>query len=150
MLICVSCDFFESKTADSTQELVEKQMQEIDWNAVDKFPMFQGCDELAPKPQQRKCFEETFSKHYAEILGEFEFKLGKNIKDTIHVDFIVDAKGEISVKKIGKNAAIADKIPEFNAILARGIKSLPKVEPALKRGIPVSTKYRLPIIINSK
>ena len=98
----------------------------------------------------RKCFEDTFSRHYTEVLGEFEFKLGKNIKDTIHVDFVVDAKGEISVKKIKKNAAIADKIPEFNAILARGIKSLPKVEPALKRGIPVSTKYRLPIIINSK
>lgn len=125
-------------------------MREIDWNAVDKFPMFEGCDELAPKPEQRKCLEETFSKHYAEILGEFEFKLGNSIQDTIDVDFIVDDKGEISVKKIGKNAAIADKIPEFNGIIARGLKSLPKVEPALKRGIPVSAKFRLPIIINSK
>lgn len=150
VLLCVSCDFFESKTANNTQELVEKQMQEIDWNAVDKFPMFQGCDELAPKPEQRKCFEQTFSKHYAEILGEFEFILGRNIQDTIDVDFIVDYKGEISVKKIEKNAAIANKIPEFNGIIARGLKSLPKVEPALKRGIPVSAKFRLPIIINTK
>ena len=42
------------------------------------------------------------------------------------------------------------EIPTLDSILNLSIKNLPKIFPANKRGIPVTTKYRLPIRIQLK
>tara|TARA_R110002049_G_scaffold31258_2_gene106111 strand:+ start:123 stop:599 length:477 start_codon:yes stop_codon:yes gene_type:complete len=149
LFLCLSCEFFESK-AIKTQKLLDQEMKDIDWNTIDQFPLFDTCDEMVSKDFQQQCFENTFLKHFAAVLRDYEFVLGKDITDTIHIDFLVDATGEVSMVDIEKNAAVADQIPEFTGIIARGIKELPTLKPALKRGIPVKAKFRIPLIINTK
>ncbi|SFW46991.1 hypothetical protein SAMN05660313_01892 [Cellulophaga fucicola] len=149
IFLCVSCDFFDSRAV-RTQKLIEQEMKGIDWNAVDQFPLFEGCDELASKEEQKKCFEEMLLLHYSEILGDFEFVLDRSIKDTIRIDFLINDKGVISILDIEQDSIITNQIPGFNGIISRGIRSLPKVRPALKRGIPVRAKFRIPLIINTK
>ncbi len=149
LLLCVSCDFFESKEL-KTQKLVDQEIKEINWNTIDQFPLFINCDEMDSKEDQKKCFEDTFLQHFSKVLSDYEFVLDKNITDTINMDFLVDAIGKVSMINIEKNSAVADQIPEFNGIIARGIKDLPTLKPALKRGIPVKAKFRIPLIINTK
>ncbi|WP_077401675.1 hypothetical protein [Cellulophaga omnivescoria] len=149
IFLCVSCDFFDSR-AEKTQKIIKQEMEGINWNAIDQFPLFEGCDELASKEVQKKCFEEMLLLHYSEILGDFEFVLDRTIKDTIRIDVLIDSKGEISVLDIEQDSIITSQIPGFNGIISRGIKSLPKLKPALKRGIPVRAKFRIPLVINTK
>ena len=149
VLGATSCDFFISKDR-KTEELVNKELQEIDWNEVDNYPLFENCDETLTKTGQRTCFETEFIKHCSKTLRVFEFVIDSDINPAVRVDFLVDEKGKITVIDIRKDSAIDAQMPEFDGIIAQSLKALPPLAPALKRGIPVKVKFRIPIILNRK
>ncbi len=143
-----SCNWFASREA-KTQKLVEAELQSIDWNDVDQYPLFDDCDETVTKIIQRECFENTLLLHFSMTLQDFEFVLDKDVDDSIYVDFLVNKEGSVTVLDIEQNSAVQEQIPEFNGIITQSLKSLPRVEPALKRGIPVDAKFRIPIVLNT-
>ena len=151
LIICSfsSCDFFQSKNA-KTQELINQEMLNIDWNDVDNYPLFEDCDETLTKTGQRECFERELLDHFSAILREFEFVLSQDIDSTVYVDFMIDKGGRISVLEIEKDNAIDLQMPEFDGIIIQSLKGLPPLAPALKRGIPVKAKFRIPIVLNSE
>lgn len=149
LCLLTSCDWFTSKE-EKTQKLVNEVMQGIDWNDIDQYPLFDNCDETVSKAGQRECFETTLLSHFSSTLSEFDFELDVGINDTVNVDFLMDKDGSISVLEVEKNAVIQAQIPEFNTIIAHSLKSLPSVAPALKRGIPVSAKFRIPIVLSTR
>jgi hypothetical protein len=128
---------------------VEKELQSIDWNDVDQYPLFDDCDESVPKAAQKECFEKTLLLHFSMTLKDFEFVLSEDVTDSIYVDFLVDREGGMTVLDIEENSVIHQQIPEFDGIIAQSLKSLPRVEPALKRGIPVNAKFRIPLLLNT-
>ena len=144
-----SCAWFESPEV-QTQKIVAAELEGINWNDVDQYPLFLDCDESVPKVEQRACFERTLLRHFSNILNDFEFELTNDVADTLYLDVLVDKTGTITVLDMQENAAIRNQIPEFNGVIIESLKSLPKLEPALKRGIPVSAKFRVPIILNTK
>ncbi|WP_411029927.1 hypothetical protein [Spongiimicrobium sp. 3-5] len=149
-LLCLfsSCDWLASKEV-KTKKLVSKEMQSINWNDVDQYPLFLDCDETASKEGQRACFENTLLTHFSMALQDFEFIFDEEFQGTAYVDFLVDNDGTLKMLKIEKHDSIDTQMPEFDGIIARSLKSLPRVEPALKRGIPVSAKFRIPIVLTT-
>lgn len=132
-----------------TQELVQKEVQEIDFNEVDNYPLFENCDETLTKAGQRECFEQQILSNCSQILSQYEFVLATNADENVYVDFLVDQDGQVSVLFIEKDEAIDEQMPEFNQLITQGLEDLPPLAPALKRGIPVKTKFRIPIILNT-
>jgi len=143
-----SCDWFTSNEV-KTQELVNEEMRNINFNEVDRYPLFEDCDEMMDKSGQLDCFQNTLLTQYSEALKDFEFQFVSDINTSIYVDFLVDYEGEISVLEVQRNEDIENQIPEFRSIITRSLKGLPPLSPALKRGVPVSSKFRIPIIVNS-
>lgn len=139
-----SCSFFESKE-NRTQELIKEELRQIDWNSVDSYPFFYTCDEAAPKSQQKVCFEETLSTHFRETLNDFEFTLTDKDSMTVVIIFLIDTEGGINVIEIEKDASVLKQMPEFDGVVTQSLKNLPKLAPALKRGIPVRTKFKIPV-----
>ncbi len=150
LVLCglASCGFFESKEK-KTQKLVEKELREIDFNDVDDYPLFDDCDETATKEQQKKCFEEQLLSHLSMALNEFEFTADKKTKDTVFLDFIIENDGSIPILNIENKEALGEQVYEFENVITNSINSLPRLEPALKRGVPVRAKFRVPIVLNS-
>lgn len=153
MVLCslclfTSCDWFSSKE-EKVQKLVEEELKGIDWNDVDQYPLFAACDETASKVDQKTCFESNILLHFSTVLQDFEFVMDEEVNDTIYVDFLTDHEGVITVLEVEKNEVLTAQIPEFEAIVTQSLKTLPPVAPALKRGIPVSAKFRIPIVLNS-
>ncbi len=147
--LVVSCDVFTSKE-ERTQKLIAQEMQQINFNEVDQFPLFENCDETNSKEENKDCFEETLLRNLYTSLDGFEFVLKEEVVDTLYVDFLIDKVGEVVVLDISHNAIIEEQIPEFDAVITRCLLSLPQASPALKRGIPVKAKFRIPIVLNSK
>ncbi|MFS4466798.1 hypothetical protein [Maribacter sp. 2210JD10-5] len=145
----VSCQFFESKEK-RTQEIINAKLQQIDWNTVDSYPLFADCDETVSKTNQRICFEDKLTSHFESALNEFEFTVKEDTDPLVMVIFVVNAEGKIIIKNIEKDPAITKQMPEFDGIISQSLKNLPTIAPALKRGIPVSTKFRIPIHLNTK
>ncbi len=144
-----SCNFFESKEK-RTQQLIDSELREIDWNTIDTYPLFLDCDETASKEVQRQCFEQKITTHFEETLNEFEFIVDSDDNPTIAVIFVIDTEGEIEILEIEKDRFILKQMPEFEGIVTQSLKTVPEITPALKRGIPVRTKFRIPIQLNTK
>ena len=83
--------------------------------------------------------------HFQETLNDFEFTLTDKESETVDVIFVIDTLGKIRVSNIEKNVLVLDQMPEFDGVVTQSLKNLPKLAPAIKRGIPVNTKYRIPI-----
>ncbi|NNJ88719.1 MAG: hypothetical protein HKP53_04910 [Eudoraea sp.] len=149
LLLLQSCDWMAS-TESKTQKIVEDELRGIDWNDVDQYPLFEGCDETADKLEQRQCFENTLLQNLAMTLQDFQFVIDGEIETTIYLDFLVDNQGVITVVEIDNNMVLEDQLPQFRGIIIKGLKSMPSPAPALKRGVPVKTRFRLPLQLTTK
>ena len=147
--VLASCNFLESKEK-RTQEIINAELQQIDWNSIDSYPLFLDCDETASKESQRQCFEQKLTTHFEATLNEFEFIIDSDSNPVVFVTFVIDEEARIKVISIDKDASILKQMPEFDGIVSQSLKNVPAIAPALKRGIPVSTKFRIPVQLNTK
>ena len=146
LFLLTACNW-SAKREEKTQQLVDEQIKSIDWEDVDQYPLFSDCDELASKPEQKKCFMETLLRHFSKSLQESDFVVTKEINDTIFVNFRMEDSGAITLMNIKNDEQISQQVPGFQNEIEKSLNSLPKIEPALKRGIPVSAKFRIPIVL---
>ncbi|UII81038.1 hypothetical protein [Flagellimonas sp. CMM7] len=145
--LLASCELFMSKE-DKTQKMVNEELLAIDWNDVDQYPLFDNCDETAAKQAQRDCFQSEILNHFSQALDSLQFQVDTDLNDTLYVDFLIDEHGFITVLNIEENPNILNEIEEFNAEVTSRLRDL-TVAPALKRGTPVSLRFRLPIVVNT-
>lgn len=144
--LCISCDFINSGVV-KEETIVAQEKQSIDLSTVDEFPSFPECDQLKDNAQ-KECFFETLTNHVYEQLSQNELIVSKRIQDTIQVGLAIDSLGIINVTHIDKQLLTTQQLPKLDSLIRTSIESLPKASPANKRGIPVATKFVLPIILN--
>ena len=81
-----------------------------------------------------------------------EDKLVSNkINDTVFLSLLIDELGQISLLNIDNLDGVLIEIPDIESILTNSLKNIPSLYPATKTnlGIPVSTKFQLPLILKS-
>ena len=89
------------------------------------------------KNVSEKFNENEIVNDFNRIAKSLNFKSGELIK--IRVIFEIDENGNvINIKASGPH-------PYFEKEAIRLVESLPKMEPAIKNGVPISVKYSLPI-----
>ena len=145
-LLCMSCNNFEFKKI-STERFFEEELKSINWNEVDVYPGFKNCEAVIKKVQQKTCFQKTLTSSFYKYLQEKTPKVNQAINDTVFLSLSISNVGQINLTKIEGDALIFDLIPKLKQWLQESVKQLPKASPASKRGIPVATQFKLPIII---
>jgi len=148
LLLLVSCEYFLSQE-ERTHRLVKEELSSIDWNDVDQYPLFDECDETASKNVQRACFKEIMLQRFSDTLSSLQLSLDNDLHDTIRVDFLIDEHGFITILEIQEKQDLEILLPGFKEEVGKRLNDLTTVAPAIKRGIPVSIKFRLPIILNT-
>ncbi len=73
----------------------------------------------------------------------------ESITDTIMINFIVSNKGVIILEKSMNKTEILNVNLLIDSIFELTVLGLPKLYPAIKRGQPVNTKFKLPILIST-
>lgn len=149
LMLCASCKFFETEKI-SSEEFLEEELKSISWNEVDSYPVFSGCDEAAGKAAQKDCFENTLRHYVEDFLKEKEMVSTQSLSSTIYMNITIDDSGKISVPEITGDSLTFQELPNLKMQLKESLESLPKTEPALKRGIPVNTRFSLPIVIKTE
>lgn len=148
LIFLSSCNYFMSKE-EQTQRMVNEELMAIDWNDVDQYPLFEACDEMAQKSEQRNCFEREMLKRFVEAFSDTVYEVDQEIKDTLFVDFEVDEDGFVTITEIEENNAIEQVVPGFRDEIRSRFSDL-TVIPAHKRGINVKIKFRLPIVLDTE
>jgi len=121
----------------------------IDFSKVDDFPVFPECDSIPSQEKQRICFQLEMSKHIYHSLNQLDINAKTEFNDTIIVKIIVDNLGKTKLSSIQKTENIAENLPKLDSIIKAGLLELPVLQPAIKRGIPVSAEFSLPILIKT-
>ena len=115
---------------------------EVPFSKLDQSPMFEACQSITGKSEQKKCFSDQVTRH---IATNFNTKLGKDLSlvkgvKRINVMFRIDKDGLVyDVKARAPH-------PDLETEAIRVINSLPKITPAMHEGKTVNVTYALPII----
>lgn len=148
-LFCISCDGLITQKK-SSEEFLKEELKTINWNEVDTYPLFPVCDESESKSNQQRCFETTLHNHLNELITKQELVSSVLIEDTLLIHLSISKNSEFIITKISGDSLTFDTFPELQNQLYESMTSLPKIEPALKRGVPVNTMFVLPLVIKTE
>ena len=147
--LCFSCQYFEKKVPNE-KELLEKQLKEINWNEVDEYPSVADCEKLTDETQRKQCFFEFLTTTIQQKLAVDTLSTLFPKLDTIEVKVTVFPNSTMEFEpQFPKDSVSYDTI-KIDSILRIRLVNFPKVNPAIKRGIPVKTKFVLPVIIKTE
>jgi hypothetical protein len=119
----------------------------VDFTTVDFYPSFKACDTLIDKNTKADCFRNTIHQKIGAELQKYSFTIKDSIDETIYVDLVINAHGEVLFDELESSIAIKNQLPELDSIIKISVQKIDTIYPAIKRGIPVTTKYKLPIRI---
>lgn len=145
----VSCDEMNVHKTTSEQIYVEEKKQ-INWKEVDEYPSFEECKEERGKCAAKCCFEKKISEAIYKQLARYEWEIEEKVSDTVMLELFISEKGVPRIQKLEVDSSLVAQIPDIKEKLQNSIDSLPQIQPASKRGIPVSTIFKLPIIVVSE
>jgi hypothetical protein len=148
LVLNISCDLRSGRRNALLREMATDTI--INYNAVDVYPLFLDCNNCDTSEKQNLCFEMELARKLQKAFSESIVEASGFERDTLFVDILVDDQGRISIAEIHKPEKLTEPVPELDSLLFRSVASLPDViQPALKRGIPVNSMYKLPIVIST-
>lgn len=143
LLFCTSCNYFSFR-----KERIEIPIDSIvDFSSVDVFPSFKVCDSLMEVTEKESCFRNTIHQKIGEELAKHTIKVKNAIDETVMVKLQISEKGKIHFIKTESTVNIQKALPQLDSILQLSIANFSNIYPAIKRGIPITTEYSLPIRI---
>jgi hypothetical protein len=149
LILISSCQYFGGEVP-SKKELLDKELNAINWNEVDEFPSFSECDKIKDERMQKQCFFEFLTQTIQEKLTSDTLANLYPELDTIEVKVTVFPNSTMKFEpQFPKDSTAYDTI-KIDSILKSRLVNFPKVNPATKRGLPVKTQFILPVIIKSE
>ena len=148
LVICIGilgCSQWETKKI-STEDFFDEAWEAIAISEVDTYPFFEQCSELEENVRQRECFVSGVRVNLQEHLSQYPITLKESLTDTLHIYCEVSDKGAFCIDSIQVSSRLQNVLPEIELWIYDGIKTIPKVIPATKRGIPVNMKFELPVV----
>jgi hypothetical protein len=135
------------KQVPSEKELLQKELKAINWKEVDEYPSVAGCEKIEDKKQREQCFFTVLTQLIQEKLSIDTLSLLDPKLDTIEVKVTIFPNATMQFEpQFPKDSVSYDHI-KIDSILKARLVGFPKVNPAIKRGIPVKTQFILPVIL---
>ncbi|MEN8804960.1 MAG: hypothetical protein ABF278_04985 [Wenyingzhuangia sp.] len=148
-LILFSCEKIDTVTSELFG-LQNKKDSVIDFTQIDRFPQFDNCNEMLDFEKGKNCFEQTIHHKISKGIQVLKLSTKENITDTIQIQFTIDKHGRFSCNSIETKAVLKTSLPKLSLEIQKMIQSLPTLQPAQKRGIPVSSTYTIPLLIKTE
>ena len=145
-IFITSCDNF-SFSKNKNMQLLDTI---VNFSSVDTSPSFKVCDSIIDKQKKNNCFRTTIHQKIGAELQKHQFVIRDSISEIVYVDLLITSKGKIVLEAMDSSEEIKNQLPKLDSVLRISVDKIPNVYAAIKRGIPVTTKYRLPIKIQIK
>lgn len=145
-----SCEFFQIEKYTSDY-LLEEEIQAMNWEEVDVYPIFKGCEDLE-QTDHVSCFVSSLHSKVSNGVQRYAQLHALDSLTEINIQITVAKERELSfsVDNAASLFKTASNLEAFTAYLQEGLDSLQVLEPAFKRGVPVTTVFALPIIFSQE
>jgi hypothetical protein len=141
-----SCQYFD-KQVPSEKELLQKELKAINWKEVDEYPSVVDCDKIEDKKQRQQCFFEVLTQLIQEKLSNDTLAMLYPELDTIEVKVTIFPNATMQFEPQFPKDSVAYDTIKIDSILKARLVDFPKINPAIKRGLPVKTQFILPVIL---
>ncbi len=147
LLLLASCQLFDRQVPDE-EELLQQRLKEINWKEVTTYPTIAECEGVINKEQRKECFFSSMTRLIQERLDVDTLSALYPKADTIQVKVTVLPDATLKFEpQFPQDSTVYNKI-KIDSILQTRLADFPKVEPAQKEGVPVTTQFILPVILN--
>ena len=127
--------------------MLQNELKSINWKEVDEYPSVVDCEKIDNRVQRQKCFFEVLTQLIQQKLSVDTLSVLYPELDTIEVKVTVFPNATLQFEpQFPKDSVTYDKI-KIDSILKARLIDFPKINPAIKRGIPVKTQFILPVIL---
>lgn len=144
-----SCEYFETRKV-SSEEIFSEETRELNWQEVDQYPAFRECRQLMESEAAKTCFEKKVAEYFYARLEAKQPVVTKALNDTLYLHLRISHEGSPKIDSVDVSPLIVDQLPEIRKWLKESVDSLPQIYPASKRGIPVVTTFKMPIVIKAE
>ena len=134
----------------SEKELLQKELKAINWKEVDEYPSVADCQKIEDKIQRQQCFFEYMTQLIQQKLSVDTLSILYPELDTIEVKVTIFPNATLKFEPQFTKDSVAYDTIKIDSILKARLVNFPKVNPAIKRGIPVKTQFILPVIIKTE
>ncbi|MGI0105218.1 hypothetical protein [Salinimicrobium sp. WS361] len=148
-LIFVSCEEFKTRKISSEEILVE-ETRDFNWHEVDQYPAFSECRSITEVEAAKSCFGNKVAQYFYSRLEAKQPVVTEALDDTLYLYLKISEKGKPAIDSMEIDSLVIRQLPEIRTWLSQSVDSLPKIYPATKRGIPVKTTFRMPIVIKAE
>ena len=147
IILFSSCNYIQ-KSVPNEKELLEKELKSINWNQVDHYPSISSCDSLVTKELQKQCFFNYLKGAIQQKLNTNSLKIINPKIDTIQVKITVLPNSTLVFEPQFSTDSLSYTKKKMDSILKVKLVDFLKINPAMKRGIPVKTQFILPVVLN--
>lgn len=127
--------------------MLQKELKSINWKEVDEYPSVVDCEKIEDKKQRKQCFFEVLTQLIQEKLSIDTLSVLYPELDTIEVKVTIFPNATIQFDPQFPKDSVAYDKTKIDSILKIRLVDFPKINPAIKRGIPVKTQFILPVIL---
>jgi len=147
ILLLGSCQYFDKQVPDE-DALLQRRLDSINWKEVSTYPSLLECEGILDKQLKKECFFSQMTKLVQEKLDIDTLAMLYPQVDTIEVKVTVYPDATLKFEpQFPTDSVTYDKI-KIDSILKARLSDFPKIEPAQKEGVPVTTQFILPVILN--
>ncbi len=147
-LILTSCNFETKKI--SSEEVLEQESRSLNWKEVDEYPTFENCKNTNGLTAAKNCFERQVATTIYSFLSSQQPVVTESINDTLFIYLEITKEGKPQIDSVKVDTTLTNQLPEIEQWLRQSIDSLPRIYPASKRGIPVSTVFKMPVVVKAE
>lgn len=149
LISLTSCEYFETRKVTS-EEILSEETRELNWQEVDQYPAFEECREVLESEAAKSCFGNKVASYFYARLEAKQPVVTETLNDTLYLYLKISEKGIPTIDSMEVDSLIVAQLPEIRSWLVQSVDSLPTIYPATKRGIPVVTTFKMPIVIQAE
>lgn len=128
---------------DDSLDIVEPVEEPTNIMAVQKVPIYPGCEKSKNNDERRKCMSSKLSKLISKKFdSDLGAELGLSGKQKIYVSFKINKQGEVEILKTRGPHKKLER--EANRVVGK----IPVMKPGKNNDKPVEVLYNLPITLN--
>ncbi|PHS02263.1 MAG: hypothetical protein COA80_01430 [Leeuwenhoekiella sp.] len=141
-----SCKDLETKKI-SSDDLVQEELKTLNMNEVEEYPTFASCENLKDQQARYSCFQNELQRNFQLQLSNKTMIVETEINDTVWLYLSISELGDLTIENAQIPDTIASQLPQLEGWLKDSLDSLPQIIAAHKRGIPVKTSFKMPVVV---
>jgi hypothetical protein len=142
-----SCQYFE-KNVPNKEELLQKELEKINWSEVDEYPSTISCDSISDKYLRKHCFFDFITKELHLKLNNDTIRNFYKKQDTLQVKLLISADAMVTFETKFETDSLPFNRQKADSVLQFKLSNFPSLEPAIKRGTKVKSEFIVPVILS--